>query len=62
MVNVPGNKFQIMTNGCSRNLNIGIRKDHACVFEMSADAAENLRNTDVVRQNGDGGQNSLFDI
>ena len=62
MANVPGNKLQIMANGCSRNLNVRIRKDHTCVFEMSSDAAEYLCNTDVVRQNSDGGQNSLLDI
>ena len=62
MAKVPGNKLEVMTNGCSRNLNVRVRKDHTCVFEMSADAAENLRNADVIRQNGDGGHNSLLDI
>ena len=62
MANVPGNKLQIMVNCCSRNLNVRIRKDHTCFFEISADAAENLCNADVVRQNSDGGQNSLLDI
>ena len=62
MAEVSGNKLEIMSNGCSCNLNVRIRKDHACVFEMGADAAENLRNADVVRQNRNGGQDSLLDI
>ena len=62
MAKVPGNKLQIMAYGCRSNLNVRIRKDHACAFEMSADASENLRNADVVRQNGDRGQNALLDI
>ncbi len=62
MAKVPGNKLQIMADGCSRNLNVRIGKDHTCVFEMRAEAAENPSNADVVRQNGDGGQNSLLDI
>ena len=62
MAKVPGNQLQIMAHGCSCNLYVRIRKDHARVFEMSTDPAENLRNADVVRQNRDGGQNSLFDI
>ncbi len=62
MAKVPGNKLQIMTNGCSRNLNVRIRKDHTCIFEMCTDAAENFSNADVIRQNSDGRQNSLLDI
>ena len=62
MAKITGNKFQIVTNGCGRDLNVRIRKDHAFGFEMSADAAENFCNGNVVRQNCDGGKNSLFDI
>ena len=62
MAKVAGDKLQIVTNGCGRDLNVCIRQDHAFGFEMSADAAENLCNGNVVRQNCDGWKKSLFDI
>lgn len=42
MAKVPGNQLQIMANGRGRNLNVRIRKDHTCFFEMSEDAADAL--------------------
>jgi hypothetical protein len=61
MAKIAGDKLQIVANGCGRNLNVRIGKDHALGFEMSAGAAENLCNGNVVRQNRNGGKNSLFD-
>ena len=62
MAKVAGNKLQVVTDGCSRDLNVRVRQDHAFSFEMSADAAENFCNGNVVRQNRDGWKNSLLDI